>query len=80
MEILVFSQLCQPCVGLYQLTFSSLDAFSKDTESDSDLGWILIGRNCFLYNRLGKKQSVHMNRVQGSYVGRRARSKAINFI
>lgn len=43
-------------------------------------GGILIGSNCFLYNTVGKKQSVHLNRVQGSSVGRRARGKAVNFI
>lgn len=65
-EIHVFSRLYQPYVSLYLLTFSSLDAFSKDIESDSDLRW--------------KKQSAHLNQVQGSSVGRRARGKAFNFI
>lgn len=38
LEIHVFPRLYQPYVCLYLLTFSSLDAFSKDTGSDSDLG------------------------------------------
>lgn len=67
--------------------FFPLNAFIKDTESDSDLKWIFIAKNYFLQNKVKKKKTqtqqhifVHLREILGSSVGRSATGKAASSI